>query len=288
MAESRMLYAGHDGASVASGCARGGERVRRGNAAGFCFALLLTLAPFLAFCSGRPLLVGISESCPQGDKSPKVAVGADYADAVSRCGHIPVVIPRYGTDAQFDALVSRLDVLVMSGGEDIEPSRYGANPSPGLGKVNIRRDDFDFRLLAAARRRNLPVLGICRGCQLLNVAFGGTLWQDIPSEFPVKGSQHRNVRHTMSVDPDSRFARVTGVTNVTVNSSHHQSVKELAPGFRITGRAHDGVVEVIECDSYPAIGVQFHPERLLDDGDGAVFTLFFRNILALFGRKDRQ
>ena len=244
------------------------------------FALLSAAAVFAA----RPLVVGISESFPVGEKSSKVMVNASYADAVARGGHVPVVIPRFGTDEQFDVLVSKLDVLILTGGEDVDPARYNAAKSPKLGTVNAPRDDFDFRLLDAARRRNLPVIGICRGCQLLNIAFGGTLWQDLPSEFPVKDVQHRNVHHRISIESDSRFARVTGVTNALVNSYHHQAVKDLAPGFRIVAKSPDGVVEAIECDTYPAIGVQFHPEKMLCDEKDATFPAFFRNMQSLFNR----
>ena len=244
------------------------------------FALLSAAAVFAA----RPLVVGISESFPAANKSAKVMVNASYADAVARGGHVPVVIPRFGTDEQFDVLVSKLDVLILTGGEDVDPARYKAPKSPKLGTVNAPRDGFDFRLLAAARRRNLPVIGICRGCQLLNIAFGGTLWQDLPSEFPVKDVQHRNVHHRISIESDSRFARVTGVTNALVNSYHHQAVKDLAPGFRIVAKSPDGVVEAIECDTYPAIGVQFHPEKMLCDEKDATFSAFFRNIPSLFKR----
>jgi gamma-glutamyl-gamma-aminobutyrate hydrolase PuuD len=240
------------------------------------------LLPFISMCAGRPLVVGISESCPEGEMSSKVVVNASYADAVSRGGHLPVIIPRFGTDAQFDAIAAKLDVLVMTGGEDIAPVRYDAKSSPKLGKVNVKRDGFDFRLLAAARRRNLPVIGICRGCQLLNVAFGGTLWQDLPSEFPVKDVQHRNMFHWIAIERDSRFARVTGVTNALVNSYHHQAVKDLAPGFRIVAKSPDGVVEAIECDTYPAIGVQFHPEKMQCDEKNDVLAAFFRDIPSLF------
>ena len=249
----------------------------------FLMATLLFL-PLAAICAGRPLVVGISESFPSGEKSSKVAVNANYADAVSRGGHLPVVIPRFGTDAQFDAIIEKLDVLIMTGGEDIAPARYNAKKSPNLGKVNIERDGFDFRILAAARRRNLPVIGICRGCQLLNVAFGGTLWQDLPSEFPVKNVQHRSSFHRISIEPDSRFARVTGVTNALVNSYHHQAVKDLAPGFRIAARSPEGVVEAIECDTYPAIGVQFHPEKMQCDEGIDTLAAFFRDIPSLFKR----
>ena len=244
------------------------------------FALFSTAAVFAA----RPLVVGISESFPAGEKSSKVMVNASYADAVARGGHVPVVIPRFGTDEQFDVLMSKLDVLILTGGEDVDPARYKAPKSPKLGTVNASRDGFDFRLLAAARRRNLPVIGICRGCQLMNIAFGGTLWQDLPSEFPVKDVQHRNVHHRISIEPNSRFARVTGVTNALVNSYHHQAVKDLAPGFRIVAKSPDGVVEAIECDTYPAIGVQFHPEKMLCEEKDASLSAFFRNMQSLFNR----
>ena len=247
----------------------------------FAAALFLPFATVFAF---EPLVVGISESFPQGDDSKKVTVNASYADAVSRGGHLPVVIPRFGTDAQFDAIVAKLDVLVLTGGEDVAPSLYKEKPSPKLGKVNAKRDGFDFRLLAAARRRNLPVIGICRGCQILNVAFGGTLWQDLPSEFPVTDVQHRNMFHWISIEPDSRLAKVSGVTKALVNSYHHQAVKDLAPGFRITARSPEGVVEAIECDSYPAIGLQFHPEKMLCDEKDATLAAFFREIPSLFKR----
>ena len=250
------------------------------------FAVVATATLCLKFTAfaARPLVVGISESFPVANKSAKVMVNASYADAVARGGHVPVVISRFGTDEQFDVLVSKLDVLILTGGEDVDPARYNAPKSPKLGTVNAPRDGFDFRLLDAARRRNLPVIGICRGCQLLNIAFGGTLWQDIPTEYQVKNVQHREVHHRISIEPDSRFARVTGVTNALVNSYHHQAVKDLAPGFRIVAKSPDGVVEAIECDTYPAIGVQFHPEKMLCDDKDATFLAFFRNMQSLFNR----
>ena len=244
--------------------------------------VLVMVAPLVAICAGKQLLVGISESYPEGERSSKVAVNANYADAVARAGHLPIVITRFGSDAQFDALVAKLDVLVMTGGEDIAPEKYNESESPKLGKVNVKRDDFDFRLLAAARRRNLPVIGICRGCQLLNVAFGGTLYQDLPSEFPVKDVQHRNTHHKITIESASRIAKIVGKKEVLVNSYHHQSVKDLAPGFRIVAKSPEGVVEAIECDTYPAIGVQFHPEKMLCEECDCTFVDFFRNMELLF------
>ena len=250
-----------------------------------CAALIsLAMFPGMPALAAKPLIVGISESFPPIEKAAKVMVNVNYAEAVARSGHVPVVISRFGNDVQFDALVSKLDVLLLTGGEDVDPARYNAAKSPKLGKVNAPRDDFEFRLLAAARRRNLPVIGICRGCQLMNIAFGGTLWQDLPSEFPVKNVRHRKAHHKISILPDSRFARVLGVTDALVNSSHHQAVKDLAPGFRVVAKSPDGVVEAIECDTYPAIGVQFHPERMVCDEKDALFAVFFRDMQSLFKR----
>ena len=208
------------------------------------FVLLVVFSAGSVFAD-RPLFIGISESFPQGDESSRITVNADYACAVSKAGHIPVVIPRYGGDAKFDELVAKLDVLVMTGGEDFDPALYGEKRSPELGTVNAPRDDFDIRLLNAARRRRLPVVGICRGCQLINIAFGGSLWQDLPSEYPAEGVQHRDVYHRIAVDPDSRLAGVLGTTNIVVNSMHHQAVKRLARGFRIVAKSPEGVVEAI-------------------------------------------
>lgn len=234
----------------------------------------------------KPLVVGISDTFPKVPKGehPKIQVNVSYAEALSRAGHLPVIIPRCGSDAQFDAIVSRLDALVMTGGEDYDPALYGAKRSPKLGEVNAPRDDFDFRLLAAARRRRLPVLGICRGCQLLNIAFGGTLWQDLPSEFPGKDILHRKVHHPLQIVPGSRLARTLGTTNTVVNSYHHQAVQKIAPGFRVTATAHDGVIEAIESEQYPAVGLQFHPEKLVCDENLPLFLRIFENLSNLLGK----
>ncbi|MBQ3099079.1 MAG: gamma-glutamyl-gamma-aminobutyrate hydrolase family protein, partial [Kiritimatiellae bacterium] len=107
--------------------------------------LALALLPVVALFAARPLMVGISESFLSGEKSAKVMVNASYADAVARSGHVPVVIPRFGSDEQIDVLVSKLDVLILTGGEDVDPARYKASKSPKLGQVNAPRDEFDFR-----------------------------------------------------------------------------------------------------------------------------------------------
>ena len=131
-------------------------------------------------------------------------------------------------------------------------------------------------------------MGICRGMQVINVHFGGTLWQDLPSEFPVKEVRHGGNAvdkrcHTIGIEPDSRLAAVIGATNVAVNSRHHQAVKRLASGFRIVARAPDGVVEAIEHTSLPVAGVQFHPEGLVKYADDEIFMRFFLNLPTFIG-----
>ena len=237
-------------------------------------------------------VIGISEIC---STNGSVRVGAEYTEAVRKAGDVPVVICRTATDADLDVVLSKVDLLLLPGGEDVEPSRYGAEKSPNCGAVNLVRDDFEFRLLKAAVRRELPVVGICRGSQVVNVFFGGTLWQDLPTDRPDSTVEHRSartgkartaLRHEMTVEPGSRLAAIVGTNRVfRVNSNHHQAVKTVAPGFRVVARAPDGVVEAIESDRYPAAAVQFHPEKLSVHEDDADWNRFFRSLMSFAGRK---
>ena len=259
-------------------------------------------APLARHChdsaaSRRPLLVGVTEQWIGGEKgregSPRAGVAEEYAEAIRRGGNIPVVICRTAETGHLAQVVAPLDILILSGGADVDPARYGAEPSPKLGKVQRDRDAFDFAVLEAALARKLPVLGICRGLQVINVHFGGTLWQDLPSEFPVKEIRHRGNSvgkrcHKIVIEPDSRLAAVIGATDADVNSQHHQAVKRLAPGFRIVARAPDGVVEAIEHTSLPVAGVQFHPEGLVKYAGDERFTRLFRDLPKFIGFKPKD
>ena len=175
------------------------------------------------------------------------------------------------------------DGLLLPGGWDVNPARYGKTRIPDE-TIDDDLDVVQFDTLAGFLEAGKPVLGICRGCQLLNIAFGGTLWQDLPSEFPGKDIQHRNVHHPVQIAPDSRLALAIGTTNTVVNSYHHQAVQKIAPGFRITATAPDGVIEAIESEQYPAVGLQFHPEKLFCGEDRPLFTRLFEDLFYLLGK----
>ena len=229
----------------------------------------------------RPLVIGIAERCG----SPRdVCCRSTYARAIFAAGGVPLVLPATTNAAEVARLLDQVDALVLCGGEDVAPARYGTAPSPALEKVKLLRDAWEYALLDEAVRRRLPVVGTCRGLQIVNVYFGGTLWQDLPSERK-SDVRHRHggdktyVRHPISIVPGSRISGLFGgATNAVVNSWHHQAIRDLAPGFRVTARASDGVIEAIEADTLPIAAVQFHPEvHFANDGERE-FLEFFRRL----------
>ena len=214
---------------------------------------------FAGECAAAPVVVGIADMCMTTNS---VSVQTTYAAAFARAGNTPLVLPAETNREVVARMLASVDVLLLCGGEDVDPSRYKTKPSPRLGEVNLRRDDWEFLLLDEAVKRRLPVIGICRGCQLINVYFGGTLWQDLPSERPGEVAHRGKNLHGVRIEADSRLARCLGAAEIQVNTSHHQAVRDLAPGFRMVAFAPDGVVEAIESATMPVVGVQFHPEKL--------------------------
>ena len=187
---------------------------------------------------------------------------SDYAQSIAAAGGIPVQLTR---DADARDLVSLLDGLVLSGGADIDPARYGAAPDEKLGETDPGRDEFELALLAAAREKGIPVLGICRGCQLINVAFGGTLRQHVDL---TEGSGHPNwlapgdtIAHDVECTPGSLIATLMDGRR-GVNSLHHQTLDTIGAGLRVTAVAPDGVAEAIEAEGEEVLAVQWHPEML--------------------------
>lgn len=203
-----------------------------------------------------------------------------YIDAVARAGGLPILlVPVPASD--IDALLDRIDGLVLTGGGDVDPSRYGEEPGATIRGVNADRDEFELELVHRARQRRMPVLAICRGIQVLNVALGGTLVQDIPSATGSSG--HDQVGHLaydghqpVTLEQGCALAHVVGDTRLMVNSIHHQAIKDLAPGLRAVGWADDGIIEAIEPEDqqWPLLAVQWHPEYLGHVDDQASFALF--------------
>ena len=187
---------------------------------------------------------------------------SDYPKSVAAAGGLPVELSR---DAEVEAIVERLDGLVLSGGADLDPAHYGAAAHPELGELERERDEWEFALLAAARRADLPILAICRGFQLVNVAFGGTLHQHVTIDDGVGHPQWsvdgRRATHEVYVVPDTVAATLLSAT-WPVNSLHHQTVDRVGDGLIVSARANDGVVEGLETPEGNLLAVQWHPELL--------------------------
>ena len=204
-----------------------------------------------------------------------VRTDLDYVEGVVGAGGAPVVLPPLGDEQAAASLVGSLDGLLLSGGSDLDPGYYGEEPGTELGPTIPERDAFEMALVRLALRRGIPIFGICRGMQVLNVALGGTLYQDLPSQWDGAVLKHRQVipkwqaSHEVEVGEGSYIAEVMGRDVVKVNSYHHQGIKDLAEGLVVTGRSTDGVVEVVEAKDFSErwlLGVQWHAEAMRGAG----------------------
>ncbi len=222
-------------------------------------------------------LIGITGNFSDGNLS----LAQGYYQSVIRAGGVPLIIPPY---EDTDLLINTLDILdgiLLSGGGDINPLFLGEEPSQGLHSVNPYRDRQELMLVRLAANRQIPILGICRGIQIMNAALGGSLCQDIYTEAdgtPLKHSQEMDrafASHTINIAKDSLLYRIMRTEKLPVNSFHHQAVKAPAPGFRISATAPDGIIEAIESTEHKSmLGVQWHPECFILNHDRCMMPLF--------------
>jgi putative glutamine amidotransferase len=199
----------------------------------------------------------------------EMALGITYVRAVEAAGGIPVVMPPLAP-ADVPALVARLDGLLLSGGPDLAPEAYGAKPHAELGATEARLDQFEYAVVGEALDAGLPILGICRGAQALNVVRGGTLHQHLPDLGDAVVHRQRDEAqrstHRVKVVRGTLLARVLGTTRLEVNSFHHQAVDRLGAALRVSARAPDGTIEAIEDPERPfVLAVQWHAETLVPD-----------------------
>ena len=190
-----------------------------------------------------------------------------YVKGIIDAGGIPVLIPVTEDPSRCADYMDMIDGLLVPGGEDIAPEYYGEDPVPQVNYINRDKDRYDFELIRLAREQKKPIFGICRGFQVLNVAFGGSLYQDIPSQVPgsICHSQSQDLRnvptHKVTMDENSVLGKILG-KEIYTNSFHHQAVKDIARGFTVTGTAADGIAEAMECMDKKILCVQFHPENM--------------------------
>ena len=227
--------------------------------------------PYAVLGTRKPL-IGISAAPldPLGSRPPSFRQNCSYTRAIAHAGGAPVLLPLVEDQDTLRAVYERLDGVLLPGGGDINPRCYGQTPRPEAGVYGVEDllDHVELALACWALEDGKPLLGICRGQQLLNVACGGTLYQDVHTE--LEGAEPHwqegprdYLAHPIAVVPDSRLAAALGATDLRVNSLHHQAVAAIAPGFRGVARAPDGVLEGLEHESHPfALAVQFHPEEL--------------------------
>jgi putative glutamine amidotransferase len=205
------------------------------------------------------------------------AIRDNYTGAVIAAGGLPLILPIAGDEpALIQDTLEAVDGLLLTGGEDVAPAYYGEAPDERCGEPDADRDLFEIALVRTACERRVPVLGICRGLQVLNVACGGTLYQDLgcrpgtPTYHAADGPERQRLVHAVRVVPGTRLAALLGAEETRVTSTHHQFVKDLAPGFRVCAESQeDGIVEAVEAPGHPfLLGVQWHPERMYRDHAG--------------------
>lgn len=235
------------------------------------------------------MIIGLSVNHAEG----KSCISDAYVNATLKAGGTPVLIPLITDEAILENIISHIDGLILSGGGDIYSPLFGEELHPAVTDYNLERDKYDLALVRLATERQMPVLGICRGHQVINVAFGGKLIQDIPSQIPGSEIAHNQAEardvasHSVRINRESVLYRIVKQNNLPVNSFHHQAVSTVAPGFNAVAFSEDGLVEAIESDEGKTIpGVQWHPETMAAAGNDVMTGIFryFTAEAALYGK----
>lgn len=219
----------------------------------------------------KPLIGITTNQSTNAHGQPTLMLMQSYVNAVMQAGGVPVLIPSLIADDGWDAAYSRLDGILFSGGGDISLDFFSGDPHPRIDNVDLQRDSVELKFIQAAVSDGKPFLGICRGCQMVNVALGGTLYTHIPDQFPnaldhdYPGNRRTVLVHEVKIEEGTRIAEIYGEPIIKVNSLHHQGLKDIAPVLRVAGHSPDGLVEAIELPDHPfGVAVQWHPEWLTD------------------------
>ena len=212
------------------------------------------------------------------DFDKKLDINNAYLTSIEQAGGIPICIPN-ATEENVEALLNIIDGLLLIGGADIDPILFGEEPHRNLGSVVRKRDDSDIVLMNAALKKQMPILGVCRGQQVMNVALGGTIIQDIPTQVEntllhKQTSKRGELAHSVDVTTP-KFKEIFGEESFRVNTFHHQSIGKIGEGLVVSAVAKDGIIEGIEHESHPyCVAVQWHPEELAPIGDVYAQRLF--------------
>ena len=219
----------------------------------------------------KPLIGITTRNGEDSDGHPLTALQHSYINAITKAGGVPVLLPSILGEEDLLDLYARVAGILFSGGGDISLKYFDGADHPRICEVDEARDITEISLMRAATKDGKPVLGICRGAQVMNIALGGTLYTHIYDQLPgaldhaYPGDLRRTLVHSVKVDQSSRSAEIFGETLLNVNSLHHQGLKDIAPGLRASGYSPDGLVEVVEMPDHPyAVSVQWHPEWLTD------------------------
>lgn len=239
----------------------------------------------------KPLIAVLAHTEINRFGLPAHSISTTYTEAVEKAGGLPFILPFSRNAEVISGLVEKADGFLFPGGKDVDPALYGEDAIAKLGPVDADLDRFQMAVLEAAMAAEKPILAICRGIQLVNVALGGTLYQDIPSQFRTPVFKHMqdtlsfDADHPLNIEPGSRLFDLFG-GRIMVNSRHHQSIKEPGRGLIVTARAPDGVIEAAQHQTLPIDLVQWHPELMLRKNDDmrCLFELLVRQCHARSGK----